>query len=274
MRLASILSLLLLFGTLTGCNRSQDTNSKEASGIIFLSPDGRKITMDDLRGLSGTFDYEIIGNVKVPEEADSLHKRAREAGEAGDYRKALINLERASQLAPQWPYPVYDMAFTYLLMKDFENARTYYRKTIDLSPRGFFTAITAFDTLLREKKGDLPEGTYLSYSSLEWMDDPAKKMETVKQFVKEVPTFAPAWKELAILSDGDDEKLAAIEKGLAAHPDAETMGILQINKALILDRKGNHDVAVRLLGELALDPSSTFATEHLAKVTLASVAKK
>ena len=45
------------------------------------------------------------------------------AGGAGDYKKAITLLERASSVAPEWPYPVYDMAFTYLLMKDAENAR-------------------------------------------------------------------------------------------------------------------------------------------------------
>src|ERR1019366_8272650 len=85
--------------------------------------------------------------------AESLHQRARLAGESGDYRKAITLLEQACNLAPEWPYPVYDMAFTYLLMKDTENARKYYRKTVDLSPRGFFSAITAIDTLDREKRG-------------------------------------------------------------------------------------------------------------------------
>ena len=66
----------------------------------------------------------------------------------------------------------------------------------------------------------------------------------------------------------------AIDKGLAANPDPEMKGILQINNALILDRRGDHEGAVRLLGKLALDPASTYATEHLAKVTLANVAKK
>ena len=75
-------------------------------------------------------------------------------------------------------------------------------------------------------------------------------------------------------ADTDAERLAAIEKGLAANPDGETKGILLINKALIMDRSGGHEGAVRLLGELALDPASTYATEHLAKVTLASVTKK
>jgi hypothetical protein len=75
-------------------------------------------------------------------------------------------------------------------------------------------------------------------------------------------------------ADTDAGKLAAIEQGLAANPDGEMIGILLINKALIMDRSGDHEGAIRLLGELALDPASTHATEHLAKVTLANVAKK
>ena len=242
--------------------------------VVFRAADGRTLTMADLHGLTGTFQYEILGKSNVPAEAESLHKQARQAGGAGDYKKAITLLERASSLAPAWPYPVYDMAFTYLLMKDAENARKYYRKTVELAPRGFFTALTALDALDREAKGDLPAGTYLAYLSLEWMDDPGKKADAVRQLVKQVPGFAPAWKELAMQADTDAEKLAAIEKGLAANPDGETKGILLINKALVLDRSGDHDGAVRLLGELALDPASTYATEHLAKVTLANVAEK
>jgi tetratricopeptide (TPR) repeat protein len=167
------------------------------------------------------------------------------------------------------------MAYTYMLMKDFDNARRYYRKTVELSPRGFFTAITALDALTRELKGNLPAGTYMAYVSLEWIDNPEKKAEAVRRLVRFVPRFAPAWKELAsILPHDDPARLATIERGLAAEPDAETKGILQINKALVLDWRGDHESAVRLLGELALDPKSTYGTEHLAKVSLAMLAKK
>jgi len=166
------------------------------------------------------------------------------------------------------------MAFTYLLMKDAENARKYYRKTVELAPRGFFTAVTALDTLDREAKADLPAGTYLAYVSLEWMDDPQKKADAVRQLVRRVPRFSQAWKELATQAHTDAENLAAIEKGLAANPDGETKGILLINKALATDRSGDHEGAVRLLGTLALDPASTFGTEHLAKATLANIVKK
>jgi tetratricopeptide (TPR) repeat protein len=220
---------------------------------------------------TGTVRYEIVGRSNVPAEAESLHQQARLSGQSGDYKKAITLLEQASNLAPRWPYPTYDMAFTYLLMKDTENARKYYRKTVDLSPRGFFTAITAIDTLDREKRGDLPAGVYLKYLSLEWTDDPEKRAEIVHQLVKRVPGFAPGWKELAALSANDAESLLAIERGLAANPDGETNGSLQVNKALILERKGDRDGAVRLLGELALDPASTYATEQMAKSTLANI---
>jgi len=230
MRLAITLLLFVILTTCVGCNRNQGETPKESAVVVFRAADGRTLTMDELRGLTGTFRYEIVGKSNVPAEAESLHEQARQAGGSGDYKKAITLLEQASKFAPQWPYPVYDLAFTYLLMKDTENARKQYRKTVELSTRGFFTAITALDALVREEKGDLPTGTYLACLSLEWMDDPEKK--------------------------------------------AETKGILQINTALILDRKGDHDGAVRLLDELALDPASTYATEHLAKVTLANVAKK
>jgi tetratricopeptide (TPR) repeat protein len=167
------------------------------------------------------------------------------------------------------------MAYTYMLKKDFDSARRYYAKTMELSPRGYFTAITALDTLTREKNGDLPAGTYLAYVSLEWIDNPEKKAGAVRELVKSVPQFAPGWKELASnLPSGDPNLLATIEKGLAANPDAETKGILQINKALVLNGQGNHEDAIRLLGELALDPKSTYATEQTAKASLAILAKK
>ena len=87
-----------------------------------------------------------------------------------------------------------------------------------------------------------------------------------------MPRLAPAWKDLAYLTEDDTEKLKLIEKGLAAQPDAETRGMLQINKALVLE-KSDHAAATRLLGEVALDPKSTIGTAEMAKTSLASPAK-
>jgi tetratricopeptide (TPR) repeat protein len=154
-------------------------------------------------------------------------------------------------------------------MEDYDGARECYRKTLKLSPRGFFTAICALDILEKEHKGDLPTGTYLAYLSLEWMKDQGERARAVRKLVEQLPHFAPAWKDLAALADNDSDRLAALEQGLAANPDPETKGMLRINKALILKRHGDHDGAIRMLGELALDPNSPLDIEHLAKTSLA-----
>jgi tetratricopeptide (TPR) repeat protein len=230
--------------------------------------------MEELRGVTGRMRWETIGKQDVPAEAELLHEQGRQAGAAGEYNKALALLQRASNLAPKWPYPVYDMAYTFLLINDTVNATKCYRKTVELAPRGFFTALTALDTLEREQKGDLPAGTYLAYLSLEWVDAPGKKGELVRRMVTQVPRFAPAWKDFADTLDADVEKLAAIEKGLSADPDPETKGMLLINRALVLNIAGDRSGAIKLLGELALDPKTTFSTEALAKASLAIVTEK
>ena len=49
--------------------------------------------------------------------------------------------------------------------------------------------------------------------------------------------------------------------------------MLLINRAMILHRRGDRDGAIKILGELALDPESTLGTETLAKATLAQVVR-
>jgi hypothetical protein len=117
-----------------GRDRKVSQEPKDAPTIIFTLPDGRKLTMEDLQGLTGrvyvrdgklldvtgTVRYEIIGKGSIPRAAEALHQQAREAGGRGEYEKAIALLERASELAPEWPYPVYDRAFTHMLMNDFD----------------------------------------------------------------------------------------------------------------------------------------------------------
>ncbi len=267
---------LLLFATV-GCNTDSVSTSKPAtetkSRVVFRAEDGRELTTDDLADASGTFEYEIVTTNDIPDKANELHQKARRLGAAGEYEQAIELLSQAHSLAPDWPYPTYDMAFTYLLMKDFARARECYQKTVKLSPRGFFTALTALDTLDREAAGDLPEGTYAAYMSLEWIDDPGHKAKMVNALVERFPNFAPAWKEYALQCDEPSEKLDAIEKGLVANPDRETKGMLLINKALTLNQQGDTKAAKEILGNLALDPNATFANEHLAKQTLAMIAE-
>ena len=96
------------------------------------------------------------------------------------------------RIEPLWAYPVYDLAFTYLLMGDFDNALKYYRETDAIEPDGFFTTKTAIYTLEGEKAGLFPEGLYTFYMQIEWTEEPEKKYSIAKQIVDNVPLFAPA----------------------------------------------------------------------------------
>ncbi|WDI42051.1 tetratricopeptide repeat protein [Bremerella sp. P1] len=267
---------ILPFMALIGCSTNGDSPgpaAKTENRVVFRAADGRELTTADLADATGTFEYEILSNNDIPAKANQLHQQARQLGAAGQYDEAIRLLTEAQTLAPDWPYPTYDMAFSYLLKQDFAKARQCYQKVIELSPRGFFTALTALDTLDREAAGELPEGTYAAYSSLEWVDDPQQKAQLIGVLVERLPSFAPAWKEYALQCQEPAEKLEAIEKGLAANPDAETKGILLINKALTLNQQGDKQAAKEILGSLALDPNASFSNEHLAKQTLAMIAE-
>jgi len=239
------------------------------SMVVFQDADGRNLTLEELKGVEGWVPFEVMVAGKIPAEARALHERARKIGASGDHRGSMTLLDEAARLAPDWPYPAYDRAFAHLLLGEFSAALEWYKKTVELSPRGFFTALTAVDVLTREQAGEFPAGTYRAYLSVEWINDPAERAALLRTLVGRFPRLAPAWRDLSSLINEPEERLAAIERGLACDPDAETRGRLQIDKALILDGRGMHEAAMAILGELALDPRSTLATEHMAKVAMA-----
>ena len=265
-RLVALPCLVLVIAAigLTACGEAR---------VVFRDASGRELTADDLKGASGKVRWEVIGAGAVPSEASRLHLEARAAGGRGDYQRALDLLSQAHRLAPDWPYPVYDAAFTYLLQGDATKAEEYYAEVDRMAPRGFFTAKTSLDCLRRERVHVLPSGFCMGFASLEWMDDKAKKTALLEGIVEKFPTFPAAWKELSSLLEDEDARLRAITQGLEHDPDPETKGMLLINRALILHRRGEHDSAVTILGELALDPQSTLGTETLAKAMLAQVVR-
>jgi hypothetical protein len=79
---------------------------------------------------------------------------------------------------------------------------------------------------------------------------------------------APGWLEWAHLAQSSDARLDAIERSLAANPDAGTKGMLLVNKAMIVAAE-DREAATCLLREIADDPASTAAAEALARERLA-----
>lgn len=202
----------------------------------------------------------------IPQEANQLHQAAREAGGRGDYKLSLNLLAKASALAPCWPYPHYDAAWTFVLQKDFNSAATSYRKTVELSPGGFLNALMAVWCLEREEKGIFPVGIYLQFALLEWEDDKSKKCNALHKIVKECPAFAPAWSALASLQTNDEERLKMMEKCLSCDPDLQTRGSVLVNKALALSRQKNNAEAKEIIKNLLEDkktPTSVMASATL-----------
>ncbi len=238
-----------------------------AERLVFRDAAGRELTVADLKGFTGRVRWEVIGAYDVPPRATQLHAEAREAGRCGDFARALDLLDEAWDLAPEWPYPPYDAAFTYLLLDEPGTAEELYHRVDQMAPRGYFTCKASLDTLRRERAGDLFPGFAKAYAELEWMK-PEVKQRVLAGITGKFPGFPPAWKELSLLLDDDTSKLHAIECGLVGRPDPETLGVLLINKANVLVRQGDRDTAIAILGELALSPDSTLAAEHLAKATL------
>jgi hypothetical protein len=63
----------------------------------------------------------------------------------------------------------------------------------------------------------------------------------------------------------------AIEEGLSKDPDADTKGILLINKAVILNEAGKRENASQILADLIDSSDTTTANIELAKLVLTSI---
>jgi hypothetical protein len=107
------------------------------------------------RGGFGRGTLEVIGAGAIPPEASRRHA---EAGEHGDYPRALDLLEQAHRLAPDCLYPVYKAAFTYLLQGNSPRAESTTQSRSHVARRGFFTAKTSLDCLRRKRAGVLLPG--------------------------------------------------------------------------------------------------------------------
>ncbi|TPN86902.1 tetratricopeptide repeat protein [Aquimarina algicola] len=269
--------ILILFGFFSSCNKTKKSEetikSDKIVKIEFTDKQGNKISKEELASSTGTFNYAIYGIEGVSRSAIVLHEEARQFGQKGDYKNAIQKLELANKEAPKWAYPLYDLAYTYLLQEDYENALKYYRLTDEVAPKGFYTSKTALHTLEREKTGELPKGLYRSYLSLEWINNASEKEEMIKLLVQKIPSFAPAWKEYSSLLEGK-ERLNAIEKGLEQNPDVETEGMLLINKALAVNESGNLKEASEILTNVIFNTNTTFGNIEMAKFVLNSISEK
>jgi tetratricopeptide (TPR) repeat protein len=194
---------------------------------------------------------------EIPPEAHRLHAEGRSAGSRGDYDNALTLLGRAAALAPERPYPPYDAAFTHLMRGDTRAAQNLYERVALLSPGGFFTCRTTLDMLRREHAGQLSRGFSRAFVQLEWMEDREQKKRILRGITQQFPGFPPAWEKLSLLLDDPQDRLIALDNGLAGDPDPDTKTTLLLNKAGLFASMGNLVAAATLYSMIADDPDVT-----------------
>ncbi len=243
----------------------------EHSRIVFHDEQGNPVSPEDLSKVNGQVGYQIISDRQAVPEAQKLHEEGRAAGQRGDYDRAIELFANASELDPEWPYPLYDLAFTHLLKGDAKSAEHYYGQVDGLAPRGFFTTKVAVDSLRREREGLIPSGVYLAFVMLEWESDAEKKGSALMAMLDDSPMFPAAWQLLASMLPTPEDRLNAIEQGLSQSPDAKTRGHLMIQKAIEMNQQGRNEGAVAILDRVLSDSECTLDNEAIARIVLSQV---
>jgi tetratricopeptide (TPR) repeat protein len=236
--------------------------------VTFLDDQRRTLTLEEIRGIPGKVTWEVTYHAEVSPEAHRLHQEGRAAGARGEYDAAMSLLSSATELAPLWPYPVYDRAFTHLFKRDFDAALSDFRKTMELAPQGFFIVEVAIDTLMREAAGEFPRGLYGAFSSFEHLTQDQQR-SVAEQLVQNHPSFAPGWDVHANFVADPLARLEVIEQGLAAKPDRVTRGFLMVKRALAMSSLGDTEGAVSILQRLLADASGSITTRAGAQLALA-----
>lgn len=242
--------------------------------VIIFEKDGKQISAEDLEGATGTYDWSISSSKTISPKAIELHNAGRELGATGNSEAAIATMKEAHALEPDWAYPLYDIAYTYLLNGKNAQALEYYEKVDRVEPRGFFTSKTALWSLRKEQAGHFQEGLYQAYLQLEWLPSDQDRMNLARQIVTKFPDYAPAWKEIGILSENSKDKTDAFDRVLNMDADMDTKGSVLINKAIGFGNQGARDKSVDILGSVILDPDTTLGNLEVAKFVLANFIKE
>lgn len=254
----------------TACKDTPRPPVPEPAGIIFKDPSGRTLTKADLANATGQVNWTVVGADSVLPAARSLFDTARMMASKGESALAIEAFGKAHDAAPTWPYPLYELAYTYQLMDQPEKALPIYEQVVALAPRGFFTAHATLDCLRREAAKEWAAGMCKRYATVEFAD-PASRRGELQAITAAAPGITPAWKDLALETEDDVQRIALLDKALANKPDVQTRGIVLTNEALALDRLGKRAEATKILGQLVLDPTSALDVVEISKMALAQM---
>jgi hypothetical protein len=233
--------------------------------IVWYDSLGHRATIEEMVRSPGHYIFTFEDRDSVPKRAIELNESGVREGVRSDFHKSLEHFRQAHLAAPRWAQPVYQGAWTALLFDKTDLARGLYAWTDRMEPGGYWTAKIALDCLNREVRGEYPPGLYKAYVMTEGNPD---RLNILEQLVKQFPTFAPAWQNLATSRQSLSGREQAIAKGLASIPDPETKAALALQRAQVLTSKGDHDGATALLRELIDGRDGTIQSREVARCLL------
>lgn len=201
-------------------------------------------------------------------EAMKIHAQGRVSGESGNFPLAIQQFQKASELAPKWPQPIYDIALTHLLAGDVPKALEVYEQVDKVAPQGFSDTKRVMECLRREQAGRIPKGSFRKFIDAMRSQEQAELEKKLAELTRTAPTFYPAWREYAPFGKDVPEQLRRLEKGLALQPDPQSQGEMLVYKANLLRRAGKDAEARALLQSLVDDPKSLPGTVTAAKEAL------
>jgi tetratricopeptide (TPR) repeat protein len=209
---------------------------------------------------------------QIPERAVELHAQGRAQVDSGQHAEALKLFQQAQALAPDWYLPLYDSAYTYILMGENDRALLLLEQLDGLEPLGFAQSKKMLDSVRREKDGRVPKGTLREFLSVQQLRDAAELRSKLQALTQKAPNFVLAWRELALSAEDPAEGERLVEKALALSPDVETRGELLVHKGVLLRRRGQEEEARKLLEALMIDKSLLHSARSQAREVLNSPA--
>lgn len=105
----------------------------------------------------GTVDASAGG---VPEPARQLYKEALDSVQAGEYKKAIEQLNQALKLYPTFVPALNELGLQYMRQKEYGKADTALREAVKLAPEAFTPQLN-FGILMLQKKDFVPAATAL-----------------------------------------------------------------------------------------------------------------
>ena len=175
-------------------------------------------------------------------------------------------------MVPDWPYPVYDDAWSYLLEGRLQEAHDAYAKVNQMVPRGFFTALTAEDVLARScgaRRRRASTSNRCVWSGSRVTRNAGVCFEILTESAPEMAL--PVW-QLSKLEEDPNDRVSRIAAALELSADRQSRQMMAIDLAISHDLQGQTDEARELLKGLLDDPDLTLQAEAVGRMVLATPA--